>query len=243
MNLLSKLLNLLFPLRCLGCDDILGEEKGYLFCDKCLKTCDFFAGRKRCRICSVPIDGESNLCDLCKAHERYFIQNISCARYKGAVKKAIKRYKFGKREDLYRGLGEILADEIFEHNLLAVDFITAVPIHKNRLKKRGFNQSELLAKYVAKELKIPYEKRALVKIKDVPPQSSLKTPAERRKNVQGAFAVADKNIVGGKNILLIDDVYTTGATLSEISRILIRSGAKVVYTATVAMAKHEKKND
>lgn len=236
MNILSKLLNLVFPLRCLGCDDVLDDEKGYLFCDECLKTCEFFRFKSRCRICSAPAE-DGNLCAYCRTHERNFIKNISCARYSGAIKEAVKRFKFDKRGDLYRGLGEILADEISDSKLSAIDIITAVPLHKNRLKERGFNQSELLAKYVSKELAVAYAPKALIKVKDVPPQSSLKTPAERKKNVSGAFAVNDAEIIKGKNILLIDDVFTTGATLSEISRVLIKNGAKTVYTATVAMAK------
>ena len=236
MSILSKLLNLIFPLRCLGCDDVLGKEWGYLFCDKCYADCDFFRNTKRCRICSAPVEFEDNLCAYCRTHERYFIRNISCARYHGAIKNAIKRYKFDKRPDLYRGLGEILTDEISDYNLTGIDIIIAVPLHKRRLKVRGFNQSELLAKYVSKELNISYVKGALAKVKDSPPQSTMKTPSERRKNVAGAFAVVDKEVICGKNILLIDDVFTTGATLSEISRILIKSGAKTVYTATIAMA-------
>lgn len=236
MNILNSLLNLIFPLRCLGCDDILSEENGYLFCKSCLDDIEFFRGKKRCRICSVPIEGEDNLCEHCKACDRFFVMNISCARYNGALKAAIKRYKFSKRADLYRGLGEILADEIEYYNISGIDIIASVPIHKNRLKKRGFNQSELLAKYVSRELGIFYEKRAVVRIKDTPPQSSLKTPSERKKNVSGAFRVLDKELIKGKNILLIDDVFTTGSTLSEISRVLIKGGAKSVYTATVALA-------
>jgi ComF family protein len=116
-----------------------------------------------------------------------------------------------------------------------VDVMVPVPLHIRRLRQRGFNQALLMVRELNKRMGIPYEERALAKIKDTPVQIALKK-RERRKNLKGAFQVRDQETIQGKSIVLVDDVYTTGATVNECSRTLLAAGAKQVTVLTVARA-------
>lgn len=237
MNILNNILNSLFPKKCIGCGKVLNEEKERFFCDDCKKDAVFLTFENSCPICSAPIDAKDRLCVNCQTHKRSFTKNISCAKYSGSIKKAVLRFKFSGKKEICRDFSQIIYEELIKQvNLPSFDILAAVPIHKKRLKERGFDQCNLMARLLADKLGISYADRELVKIKNNPPQSSIKNPAERMKNVAGAFAVTDKTAFSGKTVLLLDDVFTSGATLSEVSRILLKSGAKEVYSVTVAMA-------
>jgi ComF family protein len=110
-----------------------------------------------------------------------------------------------------------------------------VPLHIRRLRERGYNQALLLVRELSKRMGIPYEERTLAKINDTPVQIALKK-RERRKNLKGAFQIKGKETIKGKSIVLVDDVYTTGATVNECSRTLLAAGAKQVTVLTVARA-------
>jgi ComF family protein len=115
------------------------------------------------------------------------------------------------------------------------DMMIPVPLHIRRLRERGFNQALLLVRELSKRMGIPYEERALAKIKDTPVQIALKK-RERRRNIKGAFQIRDQEAIERKSIVLVDDVYTTGATVNECSRTLLEGGAKQVAVLTVARA-------
>jgi ComF family protein len=117
----------------------------------------------------------------------------------------------------------------------SVDMIVPVPLHPKRLRWRGFNQSVLLARQVSRVQHIPMDPFVLYRGKETPPQTQL-TEEERRKNVRGAFSLNPQKPVEGKRVLLVDDVYTSGATVNECSRSLKRGGAKEVYVLTLARA-------
>jgi ComF family protein len=110
-----------------------------------------------------------------------------------------------------------------------------VPLHRRRLAKRGFNQSLFLAKYAAEGLSIPLSLDGLVRVRDTRPQVDL-DPAEREENVKGAFAVERPEEFKDKRVLLLDDVYTTGATVRECAKVIKKAGADAVYVLTVARA-------
>jgi ComF family protein len=119
-----------------------------------------------------------------------------------------------------------------------LDLLVPVPLHRKRLRERGFNQALLLARELSRQTQIPYEARILQKKKATPPQVQL-NGEEREEGVKGVFHVTRRDGVEGKTILLIDDVYTTGATVNECSKVLIRGGAKRVDVLTLA---HTMKN-
>jgi len=147
---------------------------------------------------------------------------------------AISRFKFGGVARLARPLGALLADYADpEFPFSAVDLIIPVPLHPRRLRERGFNQSLLLARQVGKRRSIPLNFTALHRTRQTQPQTQL-SGAERRKNVRGAFEVRQAEVVGGKRILLVDDVFTTGATVQECASVLGEAGASEVHVLTLA---------
>jgi ComF family protein len=181
-------------------------------------------------------DGEGYLCGPCLREKRYFEVHRSSGLYEGALKEAIHTFKYGGVFSLVRFLGDLLQPTL---QTLAreypLDVMIPVPLHIRRLRERGFNQALLLVKELNRRIEISYEGRVLKKIKDTPVQSSLKK-RERRKNLTGVFQVKDMKALKGKSVVLVDDVYTTGATVNECSRTLLKAGAERVAVLTVARA-------
>lgn len=213
---LQKLWVLLFPPKCILCRKILQED-------------------------------ETDLCTACRkdapTHNKTNIKLSSVARwsavwyYKDNVRKSILRYKFGNARHYAQGYGRLLAMKVLTEE---PQVLTWVPIGKKRLRRRGFDQCCLLAEAVGNELGIS-PVQTLVKIKDTPPQSSIRHAHARRANVMGVYRAIDPALVAGKRVLLLDDVITTGATFSECAGVLLRAGAKEVICAAVAAASHDMK--
>lgn len=138
-------------------------------------------------------------------------------------------FKYGGNKYLCKVISKFMID-FFEDlkDELSIDLVVPVPLGEKRLKRRGFNQAQMLAEDIAKHFSFELNVTAVVRSKNTDTQTSM-TRAERLENVKGAFIITDKQQVRGKNILLIDDIVTTGATCDEISTILKRAGAKNVY--------------
>lgn len=159
--------------------------------------------------------------------------------YEDDVSKSIRRFKFGNARsyaDVYARLLAMRLQDVFPE---AFDLLVWVPVSGLRKLKRGYDQTELIAKALAKELGMPATP-VLKKIRHTPPQSGLRDAAQRRANVLGAYAVRSHQSLAGKRVLLLDDVLTTGATASECARVLVTAGAKEIYFAAVAVASHDK---
>jgi ComF family protein len=152
------------------------------------------------------------------------------------LKEAIHRFKYMAEFSLLKVFGILLYStfQTLPHEC-KVDFIVPVPLHIRRLRERGFNQALLLARALGKRTRIPCRERALRKIKDTPFQTVLQG-RERRRNLKGAFHVENKMEIKGNSILLVDDVYTTGTTVNECSRTLLKEGAERVVILTLARA-------
>lgn len=233
------LLNLIFPPVCPICKTLIDRKgKTPIICPDCHKA--IRAVRPPyCPHCGLPYpsgDKEGHLCAPCLKERWYFEVHRTCALYEGALKEAIHRFKYGGVFPLVRVFGDLLQPAF--QNLTQdypVDVMVPVPLHIRRLRERGFNQALLLVKELSKRTGIPYEERALKKIKDTPVQISLKK-RERRKNLARAFQVRDQEAIQGKAVVLVDDVYTTGATVNECSRALLKAGAERVAVLTVARA-------
>lgn len=155
--------------------------------------------------------------------------------YKDDVRSSILRYKFSRRERYGIVYGQLLAMKLLQSNLTDFDVLTWVPISFLRRWGRGFDQVEVIAKAVAKELGCQAQP-TLRKIRHNKPQSREASTAGRRANVLGAYRVKDASQVRGKRILLIDDIITSGATVSECAKTLLSAGAKEVICAAVAAA-------
>lgn len=159
--------------------------------------------------------------------------------YEKDVSKSIRRFKFGNVRSYANVYARLLALRLQDTFPDDFDMLVWVPVSRLRKLKRGYDQAELIAKALAKELDIPANP-ALKKIRHTPPQSGLRDAAQRRANVLGAYAVRSGQVLADKRVLLLDDVLTTGATAAECARVLVTAGAKEVYFAAVAVASHDK---
>ena len=213
------MLRLIFPPKCVLCRKLLTKEETDL-CHDCRQSAEVFTRAKR----KIP-----------------FVAHWTALwYYKDNVRKSIHRFKFYGFQHYANIYGRLLALRLDSESLTDVDMVSWVPISGLRKLKRGYDQSRLLAKAVAKELRVT-PLPVLRKIRHTKPQSSLTGESFRRANVSGAYKVVDMERIAGKRILLLDDVVTTGATASECARMLVTYGAKEVYVAAVAAAENHKK--
>ena len=235
----AKLFELaVFPSFCKICRILLESPKEKVLCRSCLEkitphrapTCPscgrFFEGA-----------GDPHLCSVCLNEAPPFSMHRSCARYRGALKDTLLLFKYRRFKVLGLNLGEFVAEALKKEEGLwwEVDVIVPVPLHRRRLWERGFNQAEVLARAIGRLRRIPVETRAMRKIRNVPPQTSLEY-AERKSNVRDAYRMDKAERIRDKVVLLVDDVYTTGSTLRECAEVLRKAGAKDVRAVTVAQA-------
>lgn len=216
--MLQRLLDLLFPPKCILCGRFLKEQQTD-FCHSCRTDAPEFSASK--------------------IHFPFVARWTALWYYKGNVRKSLLRYKFSNRRSYAAAYGRLLAMKL-SRQMPQFDILTWVPIGKRRLRQRGYDQVELIAKATATELEI-LPVRVLDKIRNTPPQSGIRGAAQRRANILGAYRVEDPAAIAGKRILLLDDIITTGATASECARTLLLSGAKEVYVAAVATASRDQK--
>ena len=181
--------------------------------------------------CGKPVREEQVYCERCEGKERWFTQGRSILLYNDVLKASMIKYKYeGRREygDFYAKLMcHFGKKEIFRWN---PDIILPVPLHNHKLRARGFNQAEYLAVYIGREFGIPVENDILKKVKNTRSQKKLNA-AERKENLKNAFSVCED--VSGLNILIVDDVYTTGGTMEEIASLLCAKNAKKVFFLTI----------
>jgi competence protein ComFC len=224
------LLNLFFPKFCFSC-----QREGEYLCQDCLATIDILYW---CFcLCESPQRiPEAGKCRNCRGK---FLNGLYfAASYKNnLVKNLICKLKY---EPYVKELAPSLASLIITHlNLIQKNFLgenailVPVPLSKKKLKRRGFNQSEEIVKELSKNLGLPLATDALIKEKDTFSQMEL-SKEERVKNIKGVFAVKNNEAIKNKKILLVDDVYTTGATMEECARILKKAGAREVWGIAVA---------
>ena len=207
---------------CVGC----GKGTQAL-CLDCLKAASY-RGRE-CFFCGQRAEG-ANICQICNA--KYPIESIVWPwRYNNEKTKAIiAAFKYRKRKALAPVLANNLRAAIEQSNIPPDTIVIPIPLHKDKERERGFNQAVLLAK----SLGLPINTKVLIRIKATPPQARTHSRRERQTQIKNAFLVIDPKKIAEKNILLIDDVATTGATLVEATCVLKKSGAGLVYAAVLA---------
>ena len=205
----------------------------------------------KCLLCNKVLPRQvTDLCHNCRANAPEFKKSrlrfsyvagwTSVWYYKDNVRTSIHRFKFRHRRCYANGYGRILAQKLDEDGIQDYDILTYVPVSFQRKCGRGYDQVELICNKTARELGIT-PVRCLEKIRNTPPQSDIKDPAQRRANVLGAFCCPCPSLVKGKRILLLDDVITTGATISECSRVLLTAGATKVICASMAVTEYKTK--
>ncbi len=234
-----SLADFFFPPQCPLCGGVPGDSQHpERPCPLCFSRIPFSLS-PRCPRCGVPFASPSetdHLCSECLTQERYFSRARSVCRYEGLIAEAISHFKYGGAIRLAPTLGTFLADyQDSQFPFSGLDLILPVPLHPGRLRERGFNQSLLLARCVSRRHSIPLNFTALQRIRPTPPQTRLSGP-ERQGNVRGAFEVRNASLLAGKRVLLIDDVFTTGATARECARVLLEGGGREVNVLTLARA-------
>ena len=202
----------------------------------------------KCILCQKVLEkDETDLCRICRTTapeypqgklKLQFIDSVTAVwYYKDSVRSSLHRYKFGRARFLAEPYGRLLAMKLLT-GPEKIDLITWVPISPIRKLFRGYDQDELLARAVARELNVPCVP-LLKKVRHNPPQSGIDGYARRRANVLGVYQVADAARIPGKKIVLIDDILTTGATAGECARMLLTFGAEEIHCAVIAAAHHK----
>ena len=235
---LQSILDLIYPRYCLVCNISLNNTVRRALCSDCTTKITFINQDTVCPRCGLdlgPYIQTDTLCRECHAHPPRFARAIAVAGYDGVIREAIHKFKYAKERVLLDELSGLLIArwQGVSSTLPQMDTIMPAPLYKKKLKERGFNQSQLLAERLSNATGIPLETDNLIKVRATPDQAGLDS-VNRKRNLVDAFAVTRPKDIDGRNILLIDDVLTTGATASEIARTLKKAGAKNVYVLVLA---------
>ena len=216
MKILDLIAHLLYPWKCVFCESVLKDTD---ICRECEEKLPYTVG------------------DSAMQKFPFIDKCVSPLYYKDKVRASVHRYKFGGCSAYSRRYAALMSDWV-ENNLdcRSIDVISWIPLSKKRLRQRGYDQARLLAEEIAAKTGLPC-RQLLQKVKNNSAQSLTRDAKQRRENVAGVYALDDGADVSGLRILLVDDVVTTGATMSEAARILRKAGAKSVFGVT--LARHE----
>ena len=214
--------------RCASCGREIFEDE--YFCKDCYKALPFNSGAI-CDHCGRQTIASENYCSTCKNVLVSLDKCRSVFNYEGKIAFLIKQAKYENKKYLLDYFASELT-VLYKNQSFTTDIVTCVPMTKKALKKRGYNQSKILAQTFAKNCNLPFID-CLVKEKETSRQATL-SRQERRKNLQGVFRVAKRKEIKDKSVLLIDDVTTTGSTAEIIAKRLKGAGAKAVYLLTIA---------
>jgi ComF family protein len=226
---LNNILNLLYPETCPVCRNPCLSHETAPICDNCWRSISQYDG-PYCIKCGNPLVSDASIkCYQCLKEEPAFEYARSFGLYEDALRKGINLLKYHGKARLSRPLSALL----IKSGLPETDAVMPVPLHYRRLRKREFNQSALISKYVAKAMRSELILNCLVKVRETPPQVGLRYK-ERVKNIKGSFEVGDDGLIKNRNIILVDDVVTTGATIRECAKTLKKAGAGKIYVISLA---------
>ena len=232
-------LDILFPISCLSCN----EPDDWL-CPECLAKIPLKM-EQVCPICEKNITPDGRVCFSCQKKSQLEGLLVASTYQNKVVANAVHYFKYRFIENLSAPLGKIMIKSFWESSLSLPDAIIPVPLHKRRLRWRGFNQASLIANYLshnlAPGLKIAVLHEALARNRYTHPQMEIKDYSRRKNNMENAFGVKDKVNIKGKSILLVDDIATTGSTLFECAKVLKKNGAKEVFAVVIARQEIKKK--
>ncbi len=224
--MLSLLQDILFPSRCAGCGAAVGSHQNYL-CPPCTARIKVLSDT--CPVCSTPLNGSR--CTVCDERHWYISKNITLSDYSGIMKSVICKMKFDRIRALHAALGTLALQELARRSVPA-DIITWVPMSLQKRWDRGFNQSELISKFISKKIEIPC--RQLLKERPGTRAQRKLGLRDRFINSLNRYEAAGPGSIPGRRVLIIDDVYTTGATINECARQLLLAGADRVFSLTIA---------
>ncbi|MGM0653160.1 MAG: ComF family protein [Bacillota bacterium] len=225
-KLFDNIISLVYPERCLFCNAVLPNLASRSLCAVCEK--EFIAAGFLCPYCEVTLP--ANAFCICRPLQPSLHSLFALAKFEQQWRLLLHNLKYYGRRSLGRPLGRWLAYELNTQQVQLPDLVVPIPLHRDREKERGFNQSALIAKHLAMFLEVPFSP-LLDKHKKTLSQTAL-SRRDRQNNIHGAFSLAGP-IKSGSTVLLVDDIYTTGSTMMEAADILYRHGAEV-HGAVVA---------
>jgi ComF family protein len=237
-RMIQGLLDLLFSPQCVICGETRGDGTGDGICHTCRSQIGYITSPlcHRCGLPFIPESGIDHFCQDCLQSSLFFGIARALGRYEGGLKEAITRFKYQEKITLGEHLGSIMVQGTYPGLSFSLyHVLMPVPLHPKRLRERGFNQAAVLASQLSRRYRIPLDLFSLRRIRPTESQIHLGFH-ERRKNVKGAFTLKDAEKVQRKNILVIDDVYTSGATVNECAKVLMKAGAARVDVLTLARA-------
>ncbi len=228
-----KILSFVFPNYCINCGKMLIEKEHHCFCNECWDKIEIFNGES-CKKCGAPVITAKGVCFKCRS-KKFFYNEIKCVgKYDGILKEAIRAYKYENRFKLADEFVNLILDNIDKEYYSDIDYIIPVPASEERLSMYGFAHILYLAERLGKRTGIKVLD-GIKKIKHTPPQVSLNYD-ERINNLKGAFLLKRNAYekIEGKRILLIDDVYTTGTTVNEVSLAIKQGAPAKIKVLTIA---------
>lgn len=239
LRFLTGVLHVLYPKRCPICDKIVSTSflsQEYPICISCRNKVEYIK-EPACKKCGKPITNErSEFCGDCICHTHFFEQGKALWVHKGIVKKSIYRLKYGNR----REYAKTYAQEIVKQygpwiKQKKVQAIIPIPLHKKRKRQRGYNQAELIAVEIGKQMDIPVYNKILQRSLYTQPQKNL-DDKERKNNLKKAFKITE-NDVKLRHVLLVDDIYTTGSTMDGAAKALRTTGVEAIYCVSVSIGR------
>lgn len=214
--------------KCIFCEEELFDDQ--FICNNCAKQLPYV--NKTCKVCGEEIVGQGDLCLRCKKDPvKFFDGAFSPFRFEGNIVLAIHNLKYHNQRWIAPYLSKIMFNYFKEKNI-NVDIVIPVPLNKNRLKERGFNQSYLICKEFENNL-IKVSDDVISRVVDTKTQTNL-SATQRQENLKNAFEVVNKQELKDKIVLVVDDVYTTGATMQEVCRCIRKCKPSKVYCLTLA---------
>lgn len=243
------MLDLVFPNTCSVCSCPLIRES--FICGSCVGEIKYLDELSQCSVCGTPFgffdsgDGRENevesapaahMCGKCVKGAFSFEKARSVVFYDGRLRDMLHEFKYEGRLSHEHFFTEVIVEN-FPYDAGEFDAVLPVPLHISKLRAREYNQSAVIAQNLASRTGMEHDLFGLRKTRETRPQFELKSERDRRRNVRGAFSVSEQDVYGGKSLLLVDDVFTTGATTEECSRVLLESGASRVSVLTLARAK------
>ena len=233
LNIWKKVLDSLYPRRCPICHEII-RGKSTTVCQSCVKKLPILK-EPRCKKCSKPIDNpETEYCFDCQHKKHYFDEGYAILLYNAKMQESMAYFKFqGRREygEFYAKLLMKVARQIIKR--WQIEVLLPVPIHRARISTRGYNQTEIIGRVLSKGLSIPIQTNLIKRVKNTKAQKELNI-SERKENVRDAFVISQE-VSNYRQILIIDDIYTTGSTIDEIAKELQKMGVKKVFFLTVCI--------
>jgi ComF family protein len=239
MSFFHHILDFFLPTSCSYCNSSVADSAVPFFCANCWADFSSIDGPV-CPLCGKPFESPEALskspshhCLSCRQTPPIFDQALSVGYFEGPLREAIHQFKYRPCRALGRPLAAWMAKNI--RPVGGIDRIIPVPLHTSRLRQRGFNQALILAHGISKTFSLPLSYDNLKRVRPTRPQVEL-SGEERIKNVAGAFALRRSDEMKDRDVLLIDDVFTTGATMNECARVLKDAGAARVTALTIARA-------